>query len=96
MRAGLAAEDVLTAQRAYMTHCLNFMRRLDLCHADSILESPYVLTRNRIIDRWDADHRCVDWHAIYDTMRLNYLGWNCLVDGCDDEMIACVCGCLRA
>lgn len=76
MRTGLAAEDVLTAQRAHMTHCLNFMRQLVLCHADTTLEFPYVLTRNRTIERWDADHRCVDWHAIYETMRLNYLDWD--------------------
>ncbi|PCH43209.1 hypothetical protein WOLCODRAFT_103220 [Wolfiporia cocos MD-104 SS10] len=62
-------------ERMHLTHCLNFIRQLTLCAADATLEASDVLTRNFTLNRWNEDHICADWPAIYTAMEINWKEW---------------------
>ena len=75
MRRALQADQLDKHQEGHMAHCLNYLRQFALCAADTTLEPADILRRNRTKERWSADHVCIDWPAIYATMRANYLDW---------------------
>lgn len=75
MRLGLQVENSTEQQKGHLAHCLNYMRQLALCSADTTLEPADILSRDYTKERWSVDHRCNDWPQVYETMRDNYLEW---------------------
>ncbi|TFY55602.1 hypothetical protein EVJ58_g8143 [Rhodofomes roseus] len=75
IRMALQAAHPHEQQKGHLAHCLNYMRQLALCSADATLEPADILSRDYAKERWNVDHQCHDWSAIYEAMRTNYLEW---------------------
>ena len=58
---------------ALITHCMNYLRQMILCHMDVTMESVRT-TVGRGITVWDITHTCKDWSVVYQAAERNYRG----------------------
>ena len=59
----------------HVQHCLNYLRQLFLCSADSTLE-PYDFTnRDFENERLGVTRQCRDWSIVYEETQRNYVEW---------------------
>lgn len=64
---GLTEDDI-----PHVAHCVNYLRELFLCSADSTLEPGDFATRNYTMYRMGYTRVCRDWSAVYTAADLNY------------------------
>ncbi|KAF9809178.1 hypothetical protein IEO21_07515 [Rhodonia placenta] len=78
LRMGLAMEKARPLE-GHVRHCLNFLRQHALCGGDNTLEPADALARNHSVQRWDVEHRCRDWEALYEALHANWVEWEGVV-----------------
>lgn len=66
--------NATTSNRMLETHCMNYMRQMILCRANSRLE-PMMARYGATKTVWEATHRCHDWEAVYEAAEENYEAW---------------------
>ncbi|KAA1478177.1 hypothetical protein DENSPDRAFT_660602 [Dentipellis sp. KUC8613] len=59
----------------HLEHCLNYLRRITLCHIDLTLEPGDFVTRNFTSDAVGQTHICRDWKTVYDAMEADWVSW---------------------
>ncbi|KAH8093972.1 hypothetical protein BXZ70DRAFT_1010294 [Cristinia sonorae] len=62
--------------REHLHHCFNYIRQWILCDADVTLEPGDFTKRNFTVERFGAEHTCVDWRPIYDLVNERWFAWD--------------------
>lgn len=66
--------NTTTPNKMLETHCMNYMRQMILCRANSRLE-PMMARYGATKTVWEVPHRCHDWRKVYDAAEDNYAGY---------------------
>lgn len=76
LRRALADPDDPIATIPHLQHCMNYLRQMVLCGADTTLEpasqDPATGLETTGVG---VTHMCRDWDAVYDTINHNYARW---------------------
>lgn len=59
----------------HIQHCLNYLRQLFMCSADSTLEPYDFMTRNFTQNPVGVTRQCNDWSAVHENLAANWNQW---------------------
>ncbi|KAI0028068.1 hypothetical protein K488DRAFT_80864 [Vararia minispora EC-137] len=63
------------ANPGHFQHCLNYLRQLFMCAADTTLEPYDFMTQDYSIGRAGVTRQCRDWSMVYREADDNWTGW---------------------
>ena len=94
MRLALDNPDDPIATIPHLQHCMNFIRQMVLCAADTTLEPVDEVVRDESGREVGARasgvgvaHTCRDWAAVYETVEQNWDEWQEYWEGVSGEAV---------
>jgi hypothetical protein len=71
----LTWHDHPDANVGHFQHCLNYLRQLFMCAADTTLEPYDFMKRNYTVEAVGATRQCGDWSTVYREADENWTAW---------------------
>ncbi|EKM49613.1 uncharacterized protein PHACADRAFT_265166 [Phanerochaete carnosa HHB-10118-sp] len=78
--------DDPNASPPHIAHCLQYLKQLFLCNADTTLEPYDFMSRNFTSHTVGMSRNCRDWTAVYVAADENYSRWTALVESSEDRL----------
>lgn len=84
----LADPGTSVAGPPHIAHCLQYLKQLFLCNADTTLEPYDFLKRDFASHPVGATRTCRNWAAVYAAAAENFSNWTALVQAGEDEPVS--------